>query len=54
MSKISREKQIKYLIYEKSEIIKQLKKEIKELQGEKDSLYGVKKLERKRQNEKRN
>ena len=38
-------KEIKYLIYCKSEIIKQCKKEIKELQQEADMLMGYKKLE---------
>lgn len=42
----SREKEINYLIYLKSELIKQTKKEIKELQQEKKGLYGVKKLEK--------
>ena len=42
-------KEIKYLIYAKSEIIKQAKKEIKELQQEADMIMGYKKLERDKQ-----
>ena len=42
-------KEIEHLLYIKNEIIKQTKKEIKELQKEKDMLYGYKKLERIRQ-----
>lgn len=38
-------KEIKYLIYAKSEIIKQTKREIKELQQESDMIMGYKKLE---------
>ena len=41
-----RVKEIEYLIYLKSELIKQTKKEIKQLQQEKDTIYGYKKLER--------
>lgn len=43
-----REKEIKYLIYLKSELIKETKKEIKELQQERDTLNGYKKLEKKK------
>lgn len=44
----SREKEINYLIYLKSELIRQTKKEIKELQIEKQMLEGYKKLEKKK------
>lgn len=43
-----REKEIQYLIYLKSELIKQTKKEIKELQQERDMIYGYKRLEKKK------
>ena len=46
-------KEIKYLKYLKNEIIKQTKKEIKELQLEEDMINGYKKLERKKQKNKR-
>ena len=46
MSK-DREKEIKYLIYLKSELIKQTKKEIKELQIERQQIQGYKVLEKK-------
>lgn len=39
-------KEIKYLIYIKSQIIKQTKKEIKLLQQEADMIMGYKKLEK--------
>lgn len=39
-------KEIKYLIYCKSEIIKQCKKDIKELQEESKMITGYKKLEK--------
>jgi hypothetical protein len=42
-----REKEIKHLIYLKSELIKQTKKEIKQLQQERDSLQGIKRIRRK-------
>ena len=42
----NRIKEIEYLIYLKSELIKQTKKEIKELQLEKAEIYGEKKIER--------
>ena len=45
---MNREKEIKHLIYLKSELIKQTKKEIKELQEEQNMIYGYKKLEKKR------
>ena len=45
---MNREKEIKQLIYLKSELIKQTKKEIKELQEEQNMIYGYKKLEKKR------
>ena len=45
MSK-EREKEINYLLYVKAELIKQTKREIKELQQEKNMLNGYKKLER--------
>ena len=47
-----REKEIKHLIYLKSELIKQTKKEIKQLQQERDSLQGLKRI--RRQNETNN
>lgn len=43
-----REKEINYLIYLKSELIKATKKEIKELQQEKQMMQGYKKLVKKR------
>ena len=43
-----REKEINYLIYIKSQLIRQTKKEIKELQQEKDMLIGYKKLEKRK------
>lgn len=43
-----REKEIQYLIYLKSELIKQAKKEIKELQQERAMINGYKRLEKKR------
>lgn len=48
MSKKDREKEINYLIYLKSELIRNTKKEIKQLQMEKSMLNGYKKLTRKR------
>ena len=44
----NREKEINYLIYLKSELIRQTKKEIKELQNEKKMLEGYKKLEKRK------
>lgn len=41
-----REKEINQLLYLKSELIKQTKKEIKQLQQEKDMINGYKRLER--------
>ena len=41
-------KEIRYLIYLKSELIKQTKKEIKELQIEKKMIEGYKVLEKKK------
>lgn len=43
-----REKEINYLIYLKNELIKQTKKEIKELHQEKDMLNGYKRLEKRK------
>lgn len=43
-----REKEINYLIYIKSQLIRQMKKEIKELQQEKEMLHGYKKLEKRK------
>lgn len=48
--KKDREKEINYLIYLKSELIKATKKEIKELQQEKQMIQGYKKLIKKRGN----
>ena len=42
----SREKEINQLLYLKNELIKQTKKEIKQLRQEKDMINGYKKLER--------
>lgn len=42
-------KEIKYLIYIKSELIKQTKKEIKNLQEEANMIMGYKKIERGKQ-----
>jgi hypothetical protein len=44
----NREKEISYLIYLKSELIKATKKEIKELQNEKQMIQGYKVLEKRR------
>ena len=41
-------KEIQYLIYLKSELIKQTKKEIKELQQEKQTIEGEKRLEKRK------
>ena len=43
-----REKEIAYLIYLKNQLIKETKKEIKELQQERDMLNGYKKLEKRK------
>ena len=43
-----RVKEIQNLIYLKSELIKQTKKEIKELQQEKQTIEGTKRLEKKK------
>lgn len=43
-----REKELKYLIYLKSELIKQTKKEIKQMQEEIDMLNGYKRLEKRK------
>ena len=43
-----REKEIKYLMYLKNELIKQTKKEIKELRAELNQINGYKVLEKKR------
>ena len=48
MSKEEREKEINRLIYLKSMLIKQTKKEIKKLQEENDMINGYKRLERKK------
>jgi len=49
-----REKQIKELIYLKSELIKQAKKEIKELHQELDMYYGEKRLVKQKNNKRQN
>lgn len=46
----SKEKEIRYLIYLKSELIKQTKKEIKELHQELDTIKGIKRLEKRKHN----
>lgn len=43
-----REKEIKYLIYLKSQLIKQAKKEIKNLHNELNNLYKTKNLKKKK------
>lgn len=43
-----REKEIKYLIYLKSQLIKETKKDIKELHKELDTINGCKRLEKKK------
>lgn len=47
-----RVKEIQHLIYLKSELIKQTKKEIKSLQEEKMSIEGQKRLEKRRKYDK--
>ena len=47
-----RDKEINQLIYLKSELIKQTKKEIKELQQERNTIQGMKRI--RRQNERNN
>ena len=42
-------KEIKYLIYLKSELIKQTRKEIKELHQEADMIIGYKNIEKRQQ-----
>lgn len=49
-----REKEIKHLLYLKGQLIKQTKKEIKELKYELETIYGYKKLERRRHENKSN
>lgn len=46
-----REKEIKYLIYLKSQLIKQTKKEIKNLSNELDDINNQKTLKRRNKNE---
>jgi hypothetical protein len=46
---MDREKEIKHLIYLKSELIKETKKEIKELHQELDNIQGQKRLEKRRE-----
>jgi hypothetical protein len=48
MMKNDREKEIKYLMYLKNELIKETKKELKDLRTELDSLNYQKTLKRKR------
>ena len=43
-----REKELKYLIYLKSQLIKETKKEIKQMQQEIDMLNGYKRLEKRK------
>ena len=43
-----REKEIEYLLYLKSELIKQTRKEIKQERNELNTINGYKKLERKK------
>lgn len=42
-------KEIKYLKYLKSQLIKQTKKELKALQQEEDMIYGYKRIEKEQQ-----
>lgn len=44
----NREKELKYLIYLKSELIKETKKEIKQMQQEIDTINGYKRLEKRK------
>ena len=44
----NREKELKYLIYLKSQLIKETKKEIKQMQQEIDTLNGQKRLEKRK------
>ena len=48
---MNREKEIKQLLYLKSELIRQTKKEIKELRNEYNMIYGYKKLEKRKKHE---
>ena len=48
-----REKEINHLIYLKEQLIRQTKKEIKELQQEKNMINGYKTLERRKGNERK-
>ena len=43
-----REKELKYLIYLKSQLIKETKKEIKQMQQEIDTINGYKRLEKRK------
>ena len=45
---LDREKELKRLIFMKSELIKETKKEIKQMQQEVDMINGYKKLEKKK------
>ena len=42
----NREKEIKYLMYLKSQLIKETKKEVKELQQELNQIHGEKRLKK--------
>lgn len=44
----NREKELKYLIYLKNQLIKETKKEIKQMQQEIDTINGYKRLEKKK------
>ena len=44
----NREKEIKHLLYLKNELIKQTRKEIKQLHQELNMIHGYKRLERKK------
>ena len=48
---MDRLKEIKHLLYLKSELIKETKKEIKKLQEEQNMIYGYKKLEKRKKHE---
>lgn len=43
-----REKELKYLIYLKNQLIKETKKEIKQMQQEIDTINGYKRLEKRK------
>ena len=50
---MDRLKEIKHLLYLKSELIKQYKKDIKQLQTEYNMIYGYKKLEKRKDHDRK-